>query len=64
MMNRKTRAREVAALDQFGRRTVYPSVSDAALQTGGQISRISYACRTGTLYRGIAWEYADGKDNQ
>ena len=56
---RRTRARPVVSMDPSGQRTTYPSVSQAAAQTGGQQSRITYACRTGTLYRGIAWEYED-----
>ena len=42
-----------------GQQAVYPSVSAAAQEVGGQISRITYACRTGTTYKGIRWMYAE-----
>lgn len=51
--------REVIATAPDGTQVAYPSVSAAAEQIGGQASRITYACRTGTAYRGIFWRYAD-----
>lgn len=51
--------RGVIATAPDGTQATYPSVSAAAEQIGGQVSRITYACRTGTLYRGILWRYAD-----
>lgn len=58
-MKRKHRCRAVVATAPCGAQAVYPSVSAAAQEVGGQVSRITYACRTGTLYRGILWRYAD-----
>lgn len=51
--------RVVIATAPCGQQAVYLSVSAAAKQIGGQVSRITYACRTGTLYRGIIWRCAD-----
>ena len=59
MKKKKHRARAVVATAPCGQQEVYPSVSAAAQEIGGQVSRITYACRTGTLYRGILWRYAD-----
>lgn len=59
MKHHKHYCREVVATAPCGQQAVYPSVSAAAQEIGGQVSRITYACRTGTLYRGIIWRYAD-----
>lgn len=59
MKKKKHRYRAVVATAPCGQQAVYPSVSTAAQETGGQVSRITYACRTGTLYRGISWMYAE-----
>lgn len=59
MKKKKHRCRAVVATAPCGAQSAYPSVSAAAEQIGGQASRITYACRTGTTYRGIAWMYAD-----
>lgn len=59
MKTKKHRCRAVVATAPCGQQAVYPSVSTAAQETGGQVSRITYACRTGTLYRGISWMYAE-----
>ena len=56
---RKTRARAVVATAPCGQQAVYPSVSLAAEQTGGQAARISAACRTGVPYKGVLWMYEE-----
>lgn len=58
-MKKKHHCRAVVATAPCGVQAVYSSVSDAAQEIGGQASRITYACRTGTTYRGIFWMYAD-----
>lgn len=59
MKKKKHRARAVIATAPCGAQEAYPSVSAAAEQIGGQVSRITYACRTGTTYKGIRWMYAE-----
>lgn len=59
MKKRKTRARAVVATAPCGQQAVYPSVSLAAEQTGGQAARISAACRTGVPYKGVLWMYEE-----
>lgn len=56
---KKHRCRAVVATAPCGQQAVYPSVSTAAQETGGQVSRITYACRTGTTYKGIRWMFAE-----
>ncbi len=56
---KKHRCRAVVATAPCGQQAVYPSVSTAAQETGGQVSRITYACRTGITYKGIRWMYAE-----
>ena len=59
MKHYKHYCRAVIATAPCGQQAVYPSVSAAAQEVDGQVSRITYAYRTGTLYRGIIWRYAD-----
>lgn len=59
MKKRTTRERAVVSSAPDGTQTAFPSVTQAAEQTGGQAARISAACRTGSPYRGILWRYAD-----
>lgn len=59
MKTKKHRCRAVVATALCGEQAVYPSVSAAAEQIGGQVSRITYACRTGITYKGIHWMYAE-----
>lgn len=56
---KKHHCRAVIATAPCGQQAVYPSVSAAAQEIGGQVSRITYASRTGTTYKGIHWMYAE-----
>lgn len=58
-MKQKHHRRAVVATAPCGQQEVYTSVSAAAQEVGGQVSRITYACRTGTTYKGIRWMYAE-----
>ena len=58
-MKKKHHCRAVVATAPCGAQAVYPSVSAAAQESGGQASRITYACRTGTTYKGIHWMYEE-----
>lgn len=56
---KKTRSRPVIRVNANGDEVTFPSVKNAAAAVRVAASRITYACRTGTLYRGILWRYAD-----